>query len=148
MRRQSLILQLDTYPDKLTKLPSAELIYGCRIFWYCIMSSVEKIITSLSELEKDIESLSVKVQDMKKRIISTSDKEIAQLREKIIEVAKTESEKIISTAKQEAEEKSQKILEEAETNLTKLRENTKLSFDKSVKLVVDSVLNKAYTTEP
>ena len=54
------------------------------------MSSVEKIITSLSELEKDIESLSVKVQDMKKRIISTSDKEIAQLREKIIEVAKTE----------------------------------------------------------
>ncbi|HEY7757102.1 MAG TPA: hypothetical protein VIA08_02610 [Nitrososphaeraceae archaeon] len=112
------------------------------------MSSVEKIITSLSELEKDIETLSVRVQDMKKRIISTSDKEIAQLREKIIEVAKTESEKIISTAKQEAEEKSQKILEEAEINLTKLRENTKLSFDKSVKLVVDSVLNKAYTTEP
>jgi vacuolar-type H+-ATPase subunit H len=54
----------------------------------------------------------------------------------------------MSTAKQEAEEKSQKILEEAETNLTKLRENTKLSFDKSVKLVVDSVLNKSYTTEP
>jgi vacuolar-type H+-ATPase subunit H len=111
------------------------------------MSSVEKIITSLSELEKDIEGLSVRVQDMKKRIISTSDKEIAQLREKIIEIAKTESEKIISTAKQEAEEKSQKILEEAETSLTKLRENTKLSFDKSVKLVVDSVLNKSYTTE-
>lgn len=146
MRRQSLILRLDTYPDNLTKLPGAELIYGCRIFW-CIMSSVEKIITSLSELENDMESLSVRVQDMKKRIISTSDKEIAQLREKIIEVAKTESEKIISTAKQEAEEKSQKILEEAETNLTKLRENTKLSFDKSVKLVVDTVLNKAHTTE-
>ena len=111
------------------------------------MSSVEKIVTSLSELENDIESLSTKVQDMKKRLISTSDKEIAQLREKIIEIAKAESEKIISSAKQEAEEKSQKISEEAETNLTKLRENTKLSFDKSVKLVVDSVLNKAYTTE-
>ena len=77
-----------------------------------IMSSVEKIITSLSELEKDIESLSIKVQDMKKRIFIYSDKEISQLREKIIEIAKTESEKIISTAKQEAEEKSQKILEE------------------------------------
>ncbi|MDP9489559.1 MAG: hypothetical protein M3P28_05100 [Thermoproteota archaeon] len=111
------------------------------------MSSVEKTVSALSELENDIESLSVKVQDMKKRIISTSDNEIAQLREKVIEVARTESEKIISSAKQEAEEKSQKILEEAEANLTKLRENTKLSFDKSVKLVVDSVLNKNDTTE-
>ena len=111
------------------------------------MSSVEKVISALSELENDIESLSVKVQDMKKRIISSSDNEIIQLREKVIEVARTESEKIISSAKQEAEEKSQKILEEAETNLTKLRENTKLSFDKSVKLVVDSVLNKNDTTE-
>ena len=104
------------------------------------MSSAEKIISALSELENDIDSLSVKVQDMKKRIISTSDDEIAQLREKIIEVAKTESEKIISSAKQEAEEKSQKILEEAESNLTKL------SFDTSDKLVVDSVLNKSDTT--
>ena len=54
-----------------------------------LYSSVEKIVSALSELENDIESLSVKVQDMKKRIISTSDNEIAQLREKIIQVAKT-----------------------------------------------------------
>ncbi|MGB5089701.1 MAG: hypothetical protein WBN72_02035 [Nitrososphaeraceae archaeon] len=112
------------------------------------MSSVEKIVNVLSELERDIETLSMKVEDMKKRIFTNSDKEISQLREKIIEIAKTESEKIISAAKQEAEEKSQKILAESETNLTKLRENTKLSFDKSVKLVVDSILNKTDATEP
>lgn len=112
------------------------------------MSSVEKIVNVLSELEMDIETLSIKVEDMKKRIFTNSDKEISQLREKIIEIAKTESEKIISAAKQEAEEKSQRILAESETNLTKLRENTKLSFDKSVKLVVDSILNKKDANEP
>jgi vacuolar-type H+-ATPase subunit H len=112
------------------------------------MSSVEKIVNVLSELESDIETLSIKVEDMKKRIFTNSDKEISQLREKIIEIAKTESEKIISAAKQEAEEKSQRILAESETNLTKLRENTKLSFDKSVKLVVDSILNKNDANEP
>lgn len=112
------------------------------------MSSVEKIVNVLSELERDIETLSIKVEDMKKRIFTNSDKEISQLREKIIEIAKTESEKIISAAKQEAEEKSQRILAESETNLTKLRENTKLSFDKSVKLVVDSILNKNDANEP
>jgi vacuolar-type H+-ATPase subunit H len=112
------------------------------------MSSVEKIVNVLSELESDIETLSIKVEDMKKRIFTNSDKEISQLREKIIEIAKTESEKIISAAKQEAEEKSQRILAESETNLTKLRENTKLSFDKSVKLVVDSILNKKDASEP
>jgi len=63
------------------------------------MAAVEKIITALSELEKDIDSLSMKVQDMKKRILTNSDKEISQLREKVIEVARTESEKIIATAK-------------------------------------------------
>ena len=109
------------------------------------MAAVEKIITALSELEKDIDGLSMKVQDMKKRILTNSDKEISQLREKVIEVARTESEKIFATAKKEAEEKSQKILDDAEINLTKLKENTKLSFDKSVKLVVDSVLNKGDT---
>jgi vacuolar-type H+-ATPase subunit H len=112
------------------------------------MSSVEKIVNVLSELERDIETLSMKVEDMKKRIFTNSDKEISQLREKIIEIAKTESEKIISAAKQEADEKSQRILAESETNLTKLRENTKLSFDKSVKLVVDSILNKKDASEP
>lgn len=112
------------------------------------MSSVEKIVNVLSELEGDIETLSIKVEDMKKRIFTNSDKEISQLREEIIEIAKTESEKIISAAKQEAEEKSQRILAESETNLTKLRENTKLSFDKSVKLVVDSILNKKDASEP
>jgi vacuolar-type H+-ATPase subunit H len=111
------------------------------------MSSVDKIVNALSELENDIESLSIKVQDMKKRIITDSDIEISKLREKIIEIAKKESEKIILDAKQEAEEGSQKILNEAETNLTKLRENTKLSFEKSVKLVVDYVLNKKDTNE-
>ena len=112
------------------------------------MSSVEKIVSVLSELERDIETLSIKVEDMKKRIFTNSDKEISQLREKIIEIAKTESEKIISAAKQEAEEKSQRILAESETNLTKLRDNTKLSFDKSVKLVVDSILNNKDANEP
>jgi vacuolar-type H+-ATPase subunit H len=112
------------------------------------MSSVEKIVNVLSELERDIETLSIKVEDMKKRIFTNSDKEISQLREKIIEIAKTQSEKIISAAKEEAEEKSQRILAESETNLTKLRENAKLSFDKSVKLVVDSILNKEDASEP
>lgn len=112
------------------------------------MSSVEKIVSVLSELEKDIETLSIKVEDMKKRIFTNSDKEISQLREKIIEIAKTESDRIISAAKQEAEEKSQRIMAESETNLTKLRDNTKLSFDKSVKLVVDSILNNKDASEP
>ena len=106
------------------------------------MSSVENIVNVLSELEKDIDTLSIKVQEMKKRILTTSDKEISQLREKIIDIAMSESEKIISAAKQEAEENSQRILAEADINLARLRENTKLSFDKSVKIVVDSVLNE------
>jgi vacuolar-type H+-ATPase subunit H len=109
------------------------------------MSSVDKIINALAELEHDMETLSIKVQDMKKRILTNSENEISKLKEKIIEIAKNESEKIIADAKKEAEEKSQKILKDAESNLSKIKENTKLTFEKSVKLVVDSVLNKSET---
>ena len=103
------------------------------------MSSVESIVSALSELESDIDSLSSKVDEMKKSLIVHSEQEISNIRERVIEIAKEEAGKIMNISKEEAEKESAKILEEADQNLTKVRTNIESSFNKCVEIVLKSV---------
>ena len=103
------------------------------------MSSVESIVSALSELESDIDSLSSKVDEMKKRLMVHSEQEISNIRERVIEIAKEEAGKIMNISKEEAEKESAKILEEADQNLTKVRINIESSFNKCVEIVLKSV---------
>lgn len=103
------------------------------------MSSVESIVSALSELESDIDSLSSKVDEMKKNLMVHSEQEISNIRERVIEIAKEEAAKILNISKEEAEEESAKILEEAEQNLTKVKTNIESSFNNCVDIVLKSV---------
>ena len=103
------------------------------------MSSVESIVSALSELESDIDSLSSEVGEMKKSLMVHSEQEISNIRERVIEIGKEEAEKIMNISKEEAEKESAKILEEADQNLTKVRINIESSFNKCVEIVLKSV---------
>jgi V/A-type H+/Na+-transporting ATPase subunit G/H len=103
------------------------------------MSSVESIVSALSELESDIDGLSSKVDEMKKSLMVHSEQEISNIRERVIEIAKEEAEKIMNISKEEAEKESAKILEEADQNLTKVRTNIESSFNECVAIVLKSV---------
>jgi vacuolar-type H+-ATPase subunit H len=103
------------------------------------MSSVESIVSALSELESDIDSLSSKVDEMKKSLMVHSEQEISNIRERVIEIAKEEAEKIMNISKEEAEKESAKILVEADQNLTKVRTNIESSFNECVDIVLKSV---------
>ena len=92
------------------------------------MSSVESIVSALSELESDIDSLSSKVDEMKKSLMVHSEQEISNIRERVIEIAKEEAGKIMNISK-----------EEADQNLTKVRINIESSFNKCVEIVLKSV---------
>jgi V/A-type H+-transporting ATPase subunit G/H len=103
------------------------------------MSSVESIVSALSELESDIDSLTSKVDEMKKNLMVHSEQEISNIRERVIEIAKEEAGKIMNISKQEAEKESAKVLEEADQNLTKVRTNIESSLNKCVEIVLKSV---------
>ena len=100
---------------------------------------MESIVSALSELESDIDSLSSKVDEMKKNLMVHSEQEISNIRERVIEIAKEEAAKILNISKEEAEEESAKILEEAEQNLTKVKTNIESSFNNCVDIVLKSV---------
>jgi hypothetical protein len=105
-------------------------------------SSVEVIINALAELEKDIDNLNSKVEDLKKRIMIYSNEEIEKLKQQIIAIANEEARKIIDIAKAEAEAESTIIVREADKNLSDIKKNIDSSHDKAVASIVKIVLGE------
>jgi V/A-type H+/Na+-transporting ATPase subunit G/H len=102
--------------------------------------SVESIVEALTELERDIDVVNFKVEELKKRMINWSHDEIERLKQQTITAAKEEAEQITDKAKKEAEEESVMITNESEENLSRIRKNIEsLSdtiIDKIVKMTV------------
>ena len=101
------------------------------------MSSVEIIINALAELEKDIDNLNLRVEEMKRRIIIYSNEQIENLKHQIISIANEEAKKIVDIAKKEAEDESSLIAKEADNKLSDIKKN----IDSSLDLAVDNIVN-------
>jgi V/A-type H+/Na+-transporting ATPase subunit G/H len=109
-------------------------------------SSVEIIINSLAELEKDIDNINSKVEEMKKRILIYSNEEIEMLKQQVINIANEEAEKILSRSKAEAEEESRLIIQEADSSLSEIKKNIDSSFNSAVDSIVKTVLGETMST--
>ena len=103
-------------------------------------SSVEVIINALSELEKDMDNLNSRVEEMQKRLVGYSNEEIEKLNQQIIALANDEAKKIVDAAKAEAEKESSLIVAEADKNLAKIKESIDSSYDKAVDTIVNAIL--------
>jgi regulator of protease activity HflC (stomatin/prohibitin superfamily) len=103
-------------------------------------SSVEVIINALSELEKDMDSLNSRVEEMEKRLVAYSNEEIEKLNQQIVALANDEAKKIVDAAKAEAEKESSLIVAEADKNLAKIKESIDSSYDKAVDTIVNMIL--------
>ena len=85
------------------------------------MSSVEVIINALAELEKDIDNLNSKIEEMKKRILIYSNEQIENLKQQTISVANEEAKRIVDIAKKEAEDESSLITKESDNRLSDIK---------------------------
>ena len=103
-------------------------------------TKVDGIIKALSGLESDIDSLNLKLDDMKKQLNSKDQKEIGDLMEKTKEIASKEAENVISESKSKAESESEKIHQKGEEKLTEIQKNIESNFDSAVEDVISSVL--------
>jgi V/A-type H+/Na+-transporting ATPase subunit G/H len=103
-------------------------------------SSVEVIINALSELEKDMDNLNSRVEEMEKRLVAYSNEEIEKLNQQIVALANDEAKKIVDAAKAEAEKESSLIVAEADKNLAKIKESIDSSYDKAVDTIVNTIL--------
>ncbi|NDB33058.1 MAG: hypothetical protein EB150_03810 [Nitrososphaeria archaeon] len=103
-------------------------------------SKVSKIIKSLAELEDDLDSLNVKVADMKKGLSGRAQKEIETTREKVTQIAIKEAESMISEAKSKAETQAKKIAADGAAKLDKTKAAIDAKFNEAVDSVVSTIL--------
>jgi F0F1-type ATP synthase membrane subunit b/b' len=108
--------------------------------------SVESIVKALSELERDIDVVNFKVEELKKRMINWSHGEIEKLKQQIITAAKGEAERITDTAKKEAEEESVIITKESEENLSRIRKNIESLSDTITEKIVKMIVKGSVTS--
>ena len=101
---------------------------------------VDGIIKALSNLESDIDSLNLKLEDMKKQLNSKAQKEIDNLMIKTKEIATKEAESIISESKSKAQTESEKIHQKGEEKLTEIQKNIESNFDSAVDDAISSIL--------
>jgi V/A-type H+/Na+-transporting ATPase subunit G/H len=103
-------------------------------------SKVSKIIKSLAELEDDLDSLNIKVADMKKSLSTRAQKEIDSLREKVTQMAMQEAEAMISETRARAESQAKKIAADGAAKLDKTRATIDSKFNEAVDSVVSTIL--------
>ena len=103
-------------------------------------SKVSKIIKSLAELENDLDSLNIKVADMKKGLALRAQKEIDSVREKVTQMAIKEAESMISEAKSKAESQAKKIASDGTAKLDKTKAAIDSKFNEAVDSVVSTIL--------
>ena len=103
-------------------------------------SKVTEIIKSLNTLEDDLDSLNVKVGDMKKQLSLKTQSSIDSLLEKTREMATKEAELMINASKEKATSESAKIAQEGEAKLTEIQSKIDANFNEAVKTVVSTVL--------
>ena len=111
------------------------------------MSSVEVIINALAELEKDIDNLNSKIEEMKKRILIYSNEQIENLKQQTISVANEEAKRIVDNAKKEAEDESSLITRESDNRLSDIKKNIDSTLDRAVDEIVNMVLRETGSSQ-
>ncbi len=101
---------------------------------------MEVIINALSEFETNVENINSSIEELKKRMLSHSNIEIEQLREKIIKLANEEAKGILDTAKNESETESLLIQEQAEKNYNLIKNNIEKNHDKAIDKVISMII--------
>lgn len=104
-------------------------------------SPLERILSSLSELEKDIDAVKASIEDIRRRLNSYSEEEVGKLNEKLTNMANQEAKRIVEQARKEAEEEAARIIAEGENSLQKIKKNIQGSREKAVDLIVDRILS-------
>ena len=103
-------------------------------------SKVDGIISALSELETNIDSLDEKLAYMKKELNQKATKEIDKFKEQVIQMATKEAATIIANARDKAKLESQKIVTESDANLKDVQNKIDAKFNEAVDHVVSTVL--------
>ena len=103
-------------------------------------SKIEVVITSLSDMEKELDSIKVQANDAKREMISMARKEAILLKEKLVQDATRKMEQKVAVAVKENEKEAEKSISKAEDDIRVLKKKMDSRFDHAVDSVLKALI--------
>ncbi|MEE9284033.1 MAG: hypothetical protein V3U49_08190 [Nitrososphaerales archaeon] len=103
-------------------------------------SKIEVVITSLSDMEKELDSIKVQANDAKREMISMARKEAILLKEKLVQDATKKMEQKVAVAVKENEKEAEKSISKAEDDIRVLKKKMDSRFDHAVDSVLKALI--------
>jgi len=103
-------------------------------------SEIERTVTILSEMEKELDDLKLEVEDMKRKLIARVKEEAEKARDEAIIEIQTKAQAELEKARQEAEEEARKIITQTRGEMEQLKAKIDRLFDRAVDTVAKETL--------
>ena len=103
-------------------------------------SKIEVVITSLSDMEKELDSIKLQANDAKREMISMARKEAILLKEKLVQDATKKMEQKVAVAVKENEKEAEKSISKAEDDILVLKKKMDSRFDHAVDSVLKALI--------
>jgi len=103
-------------------------------------SKIEVVITSLSDMEKELDSIKLQANDAKREMISMARKEAILLKEKLVQDATRKMEQKVAVAVKENEKEAEKSISKAEDDIRVLKKKMDSRFDHAVDSVLKALI--------
>ncbi len=103
-------------------------------------SKIEVVITSLSDMEKELDSIKLQANDAKREMISMARKEAILLKEKLVQDATKKMEQKVDVAVKENEKEAEKSISKAEDDIRVLKKKMDSRFDHAVDSVLKALI--------
>ena len=105
-------------------------------------SKIEVVITSLSNMEKELDSIALQANDARREMILMARKEASLLREKFVQDASKKMEQKLAVTVKENEKAAERSIAEAETDVLALKKKIDSRFNDAVDLVRKALLGE------
>lgn len=105
-------------------------------------SETESVMMTLYELERELDKVKARVEDMKKELISFTQNEARRAKSEALDEVKKQVEEEAAKVKAKAEKEVEEILADSEEKMKELKAKVKKVYDEAIDLVLKTILGE------
>ncbi|MCP8307880.1 MAG: hypothetical protein H3Z53_02720 [archaeon] len=107
-----------------------------------ISSEIENVMLELYNMEKELDEIKAKAEEMNKRLLSLAQEEAERAKIKSLEEATKKAEEEINSVKVGVEKEAEIIVAKSKEKVGELRAKIKKVYDKAIDIVVKTILGE------
>jgi len=110
-----------------------------------ISFEIESVMMALYELERELDKVKARVEDMKKELLSFAQEEAKRAKNEALDEVKKQIEDELAKAKAKAEKEVEDVLEKSEEKMKELKAKVEKVYDQTIDIVLRTILGEGGT---